>query len=123
MENIKKLLGKTFLYRGNQIKIENYSVQNGGVTLVTDKGFIDKKESEIDSFIFELQPVSYAPVVQTQIDSSVIGNLKDILMDNIAKVKADANFIPQSEEINKNVKSIIDLAKTEIEMVKIIRGI
>lgn len=123
MENLKKLIGKTYLFRGNQIRVENYSVQNGSVTLVTDKGFIDKKESEIDGFIAELQPVSYAPVVQTQIDSSVIGNLKDILMDNIAKVKADANFIPQSEEINKNVKSIIDLAKTEIEMVKIIRGI
>jgi hypothetical protein len=125
MDQLRKLVGKIYLHNGSQIKIENYTENKGNVTIVTDKGFIDKTNAEIPDFIESLQPIEGAMSVipQMKIDTGTIGSLKDILMENISKVKADASYIPQSEEINKNVKSIIDLAKTELDMIKTFRGI
>jgi len=36
-------------------------------------------------------------------------------MENIEKVKADKDYIPQAQAVKDNVDSILNLAKTEIE--------
>ena len=49
------------------------------------------------------------------VDKAVTSKLKDILMENIEKVKADKDYIPQAQAVKDNVDSILNLAKTEIE--------
>jgi hypothetical protein len=44
--------------------------------------------------------------------------IKNLLLENIKKVNNDPSFIPQAQEINSNIKSIIELAKTEVEYLK-----
>ncbi|GAB3177547.1 hypothetical protein [Telluribacter humicola] len=51
------------------------------------------------------------PAVQTL---SVVPELKEILMENIRMVKQDKAYIGQANAINDSVKTLIDLAKTEI---------
>ncbi|MCO6499105.1 MAG: hypothetical protein J5I47_01865 [Vicingus serpentipes] len=60
---------------------------------------------------------------QPTINGAVVSNVKQILLDNIKKVQENKDYIPQAAEINNNVKSIIDLAKAEIEMVKTIKNL
>lgn len=65
--------------------------------------------------------------VQVQLPSIVEANrgslneLRETLMDNINKLKTDKKYIDQSKEINNNVKTIISLAKAEIEYLKLLR--
>jgi len=47
------------------------------------------------------------------------GQLVDQLMRNISQVENDPKFIPQAESINAQVKSIIEIGKAQIEMVKV----
>lgn len=125
-ERLNKKIGKSFLYMGNQITINNYTEKNGKISIATQTGFIDIKTEELTEFIDSLEPVSNELSVQVipqmQINSSVVGQLKDVLMDNIKKLQADKSFLEQACEINNQVKSFIDLAKAEIEMVKLIKG-
>lgn len=47
--------------------------------------------------------------------------LREILMDNIRKVQADKEFIPQAAAINEQLKSIIDMRKTEVDVLKLLK--
>jgi hypothetical protein len=44
--------------------------------------------------------------------------ISELLLDNIKRVKDDKEYIPQAQEINSNIKTMIDLAKAEIEYMK-----
>jgi len=41
--------------------------------------------------------------------------IEELLMDNISKIQRDKEYLPQAREVNANIKSLIELAKTEIE--------
>jgi len=58
--------------------------------------------------------------VNFHINGSVLGKLKDITMASIEKLQAEngGEFIPQAQQINNEIKQVMALAKTEIEMVK-----
>ena len=45
-------------------------------------------------------------------------DLVEILRDNIRKVQEDKNYIPQAQEIQNNARTIIELAKVEVEYYK-----
>lgn len=57
-------------------------------------------------------------VTQTSLIQRTGSKLETILMDNIDRVQRDKDYIPQAREVNANIKSIIDLAKTEVEYMK-----
>ncbi len=56
------------------------------------------------------------PKVELLVGSSVLRDVKDVLMDNIKKVQENKDYIPQAEQINKDANSIIKIAQTEIEL-------
>ncbi len=55
-----------------------------------------------------------------RIGGNVLSEAKEIVLDNIKKLQGEkgSDYIPQAQAINKEVHTIIDLAKTEIELVK-----
>jgi hypothetical protein len=59
---------------------------------------------------------------------TVIGDnaatLNDILMDNIKKLRDDPSpeALSRSKEIRENVRGIVDIAKTQIEMFRVTKG-
>lgn len=62
-------------------------------------------------------------ISSVSLQQTVIGTnsakLAEILMENIQKVKDDPKYIPQAESVNSQVKSMIELGKSEIEMFKV----
>lgn len=135
----------------SEFVIHNFHIREGKPTVFTSEGpkdFIDIKEC--NSWINILKEIPGKPKVQISreqslapserpsitsrhdedfkytptIGSTVLGQCKDILMDNIKKLQGEdgAKFIPQAQEIKHNVSSVIDLAKTEIELIKVIKS-
>lgn len=51
--------------------------------------------------------------------SNNASELSQLLMSNIRRLKEDPKFIPQAEAINSQVKTLIDLGKTELEAMKL----
>ncbi|GAB2994067.1 hypothetical protein GCM10027284_09090 [Cyclobacterium sediminis] len=61
--------------------------------------------------------VKVAPVPLIQRSGSKI---EAILMDNIENIQKKPEYLEQAKEINANVKTLIDLAKTEVDYMKTI---
>lgn len=123
------MVGKTYLHRTRTVKLVNFKNEGEQVKIITDLREHTVEASRLELFLNEFQPIEDGvAVVQNQgvglnpATLSTINSLREILMDNITKVRADKTYIEQSKEINSNVKSIIDLAKTEIEAIKLASG-
>ena len=132
-ELLDEMTGKLFLYNGDQVRVLRWSPMGDRVNLVTDKWDMKIDFGDVKERAKEFLPVDEeetlpavtgnnmpAPIAPALIDSTTIAKLRDVLMDNIEKVKADKNYIPQAQEVKAQVDSVIDLAKTEIEMMKTI---
>jgi len=120
-EKLDGMTGKTFEYGRNPHTIKKYEIDpaRDRVYIHTDKSVYDRTFDSFNDFISMFKPVINdvgllmgLPV--RQVSGEVIASLKDVLMDNIAKIKADKSYIPQAEAIKGNVDSVIDLAKTEL---------
>ncbi len=127
-EKLDMMVGKLYMYEKENHRVLGWNFVGETVTITTDIGSIsflfpdaDQKLSEFLKVEDSLAPISnnfeqYRPAVL----GSVASELKDVLVDNIRKVQADKDFIPQAQAINDQAKSIIDLAKLEVEFIKAI---
>lgn len=124
---LDNMIGGTYLYGNHTIRIMDYKIneQRERVYVITDKKEYDRPFESILDWINNLQLVPSRAVVQVpnsgstllpeaQVNSSVIKELKEVLLDNIRKIKESKDYIPQAEAIKANVDSVIGLAKTEI---------
>jgi hypothetical protein len=122
---LKKLLNKEFIYKQDNIRIENYvpDRDSGDIDIITDKKPIRIKEDGIQKFIDMLLPVEEpqtkaVSTISAEVIQEATGltkDLKDILLDNIKKVQTDPNYIKQATTINKSVNSLVSLAKLHLE--------
>jgi hypothetical protein len=124
---LDSMIGKTYMYRTETQKVISYEFKDstGKIIIITNKStimfsFSDAKEKLTDFLICEEEKNIDVAIYKPEISSTVMIDVKNILMDNIKKVQDDKEYIPQAIAINKNVKSIIELAKTEIEMINTI---
>ena len=126
MKDIEKTLsgmsGKSYMYNARTYKILNHYTNNDTITIATDKNLINIKlanaSAELDNFL----PVSEeggAELVVVGKNRSELTELVSILKSNIELVKNDVKNIPKAKEINNSVKNIIEVAKLEIEAVKL----
>lgn len=124
-DKVSGMVGKEFLYKTNNIKVLSFKLDEQKLTIVTEEEWIEvdrfKALAELKEFL-PAEPGQQLAIVKPSIDGTVVGQLRDELMENIRKVRKDPNYIPQAAEINSNVKTIVDLAKAEIEMVKTLKG-
>jgi hypothetical protein len=127
-EKVKPMLGNFFRYGKNLVKVESYRATDKVITIHTDKVNLPIVNESFQDEIKKFIPVEMNVGITTtapagmQLDSSVIGQnakaLGDLIMENIAKVKKDPAYIPQANAINDQLKSLIELGKTQVEMVK-----
>lgn len=117
------LKGKDIRINEKSGKLLRWEIKQKTLRLVTDLEDIVILAEDIDEILptIELKNHQMATVNiagGASMISRVNGKLENILMDNIDLVKKDKANIPQAQEINANVKSLIDLAKAEIEYMK-----
>jgi hypothetical protein len=141
-QRLKSQLNKKFKLGTTKFEIVNFELkEDGHSTVILNSGFVDfKTEKDLSHWLDELQEadssdiekwspkeaqiVKSNPGYAFKIGSNVLSEMKDVAMDSIKKLQAEngADYIPQAQEINRQVGRVIDLAKTEIELVKTIQG-
>ena len=119
------MVGNEYMYMAKNHNVLSYQIDKEIVTIVTDVKWYKFPKFKVLSELRDFLPVEnngkQLSVITPQIDGSVFSQLKKDLLDSIKKVKENAEYIPQASAINKNVKTLIDMAKTEIEMVKVMK--
>jgi hypothetical protein len=121
---VKLMVGKWFKYHKEELFIKGYEIKDVHLKLRTDKRDVTIHENDIspilDAFVLIPEPTSVIPLRESAVKSiSGVTELKDILLDNIKKVQTSKEYIPQAQAVNDSVKTIIELAKAEIESIKL----
>ncbi len=121
--------GKVYRYKNERHHILRYSISHV-VKIITDRSDITIMMDDFQQVISTFHEVPESEAVQvmgatglqhqTVINSSGI-ELKNTLMDSIRELKRNKGYTAQASAINETVKTIIDLAKVEVEMIKVMR--
>ncbi len=121
------LIGKNFLYMGKEIHVKDVLWREDDLYhLVTDGKTIKLTSAEIHS---DLQPIvaeqeknDYLALHQgVNVQVKDIQDLSKTLLENIKKLGTDATFIPQAAAINEQAKTLIEIKRTQIEMVRLLK--
>lgn len=119
--------GRFFIYNGQKQKLIRYDIKATTIRLVTDVQDINLLYADFEATFQKFEFVEVAPAITTGMEATIISGsaqeLKNVLLENIRKVQASKDYIPQAVAIKDNVDSIITLAKTEIEMMKTVRSL
>jgi hypothetical protein len=51
-----------------------------------------------------------------------MGSLADTLLDTIERVRTDKTYIDQAQSINETAKTLIDLKRAQIELIRLIKS-
>lgn len=123
-ERLEKMVNKPFMYNATGYKILSFKVFSEEVTLVTDKGWksfpITKINAELEKFL-PIEPEKIMPIAFAAFEESNKESLKNLLMDNIKKIKDDPDFLPQAKGINEQAKTVLAVVKLELEAIKLKR--
>jgi hypothetical protein len=133
LQRLKGMIGKLFLYKGKQIKIKDYHVlgEEGKTQIDIEEGE-PIKTADITKFIEFCLPVddtngeekqeSGVSTVVLQETNTLIGTLQQTLLENIAQVKKNPNYIKQANVINSSVNALIGMAKLQLQVGKMNGG-
>ena len=131
---LEATVGKQFSYKGENIRIDRYKFVNFANTVIfTDRRPMNFLNSEVQDFLDDLcEPVA-KEMTPTQValpknELSVFEPTKEnevvkaTLLETLAKVKDDPAYIPQAEAVCGVVSQIVNVQKTEIQMLKILKS-
>lgn len=126
MSQFDKMVGGTYLYKGVELIVRDVELLDDGLVRIrTNKKIVNIEKGQIHK---EFLPVSdssretqLAQYYGFQKDDSQMGKLADVLLENIEKLRNSPAFIEQARVINENARTLIEMQKAKIEMVKLIR--
>ncbi|MDL5050626.1 hypothetical protein QQ054_32000 [Oscillatoria amoena NRMC-F 0135] len=133
MKNFKNIVmtmvGHAYDYapKGESVLIRDWKFENDTLFIVTDKGTFTAEFTDVDAFLKKFTPADTSklslqvvrPQLETQVFSDgLLSGLRDTVLGNIERLKKEKDFLPQATEINNQVKTLIDLAKTELDFIK-----
>lgn len=121
-ERLEKMVNKSFMYNATAMKVLSFKVFSEEVTIITDKGWktfpITKINAELDKFL-PIEPEILMPVVHTTFNNQDNESLKNLLMDNIKKIKENPEYLKQAKGINDQAKTVLAIARLELEAIKL----
>lgn len=128
-ERAKNLVGCTFMYRAKTYKLLQVYDNNQKLTLATDRKVFEIENDELTDFFDEVLDVDaetesleqVRKEIQSVSNKTVLKGLSEILFDNIQKIQESPHYIEQADAINNQAKSIINIAKVEIGLMKLMK--
>jgi hypothetical protein len=118
---LTKMVGKTFMYNTHNYKIYGFMLLDDQVIIATDTKEISFPREEASVYINEFLPVEdelEKQALQIMPDKKQVADLKEIVLDNIKKVRADKSFVPQANAVNKSINTLISMASLELSYYK-----
>lgn len=131
IEKLKSMVNQPFLYQNEEVVILNYCdgtgedgdeveiYLNNGKTLVFGI-------SELFLKLHRFRPITNTVIVLSNnrldavstVNPTIIKDLRDTVLNQIEAVKTDPAAIGQAKQVFQGVNTLINLAKTEIELRK-----
>ena len=132
---LNTLIGQPKSFKGKNITITKFKEVSGtNVVIFKEEGAVlaNLLNSEIDNFLLELsEPLPKEltlqqmaiPEQKLKIFEPTKENetVKEALLDTLKKVKSDPSYIPQAQAICEVVNQIVNVQKTEIQMLNILQ--
>ncbi len=125
MKALDEVMGRDFVFKkdNSNVRFLSYKIKGEEVTIVTDREWFVKHKSEILLFLDWFIPVGgVRNMGLAQVNKNQFEDVKSIIKNNIEKVQSDKSYIPQAMEVNNQIKSLIEIAKMEIDAFKVLKG-
>lgn len=131
-QTLDAMVGHTYLYGNGVHKILDFRFndERERVYIKTDKKEFDRDYESVLVFINQLQPSQANGISKyenreeiipvAQINSSVISECKNVLLDSIKKLQSDPKYVDQASAIIENVNTIIELGKIEVQQLDLL---
>lgn len=133
-QKLEQMHGNLYLYRGRQVRVIGFTIGddevrilNKGNTIIVPIGKIEEELKEfmdMDDPGQEVQVQTEAEkqaVAVFQNDARQMGQLENVLMDNIEKLQKDDKYLDQAKEINDTAKTLLKMSKQKLDMVREMR--
>lgn len=128
MMQYRKLIGRTVLYFGKEITIKDIKpIGDDLFQVVTTNRAFNLRSSEIRKEFLPIETEieradSLTLYRGIQLESKEMGSLADTLLDTIERVRTDKTYIDQAQSINETAKTLIDLKRAQIELIRLIKS-
>ena len=127
LNKLKELIGKSFIYKGIEITINDVKLVATTYVVKTNKRAYNFFENEVDMFISELKNIpiqvkkheikaNKMEETEKNIVSIQQTDLSQILLDTIEKIQNDKEYVPQANAICNVVTQMINVKKLEIQL-------
>jgi hypothetical protein len=129
LNKLKELIGKSFLYKGVEITINDVRFVSTTYVVKTNKRAYNFFESEVETFLSELKNVpiqvkkqELKPTKMENIEKNIVTiqqtELSEILLDTIYKIQTDKEYVQQANAICNVITQMINVKKLEIQLKK-----
>lgn len=127
-ERFEKMIGNTYLYRTEQYTVMNivyveddlYDVETDRRTIRMNADLISKEFLPVQS---PTRKKNTAALMKYLPDDQSMVNLSAVINENIKKLQTDPKFIEQARAINEQAKTLIDLKKLQLDVIKTARDL
>ena len=129
LNKLKELIGKSFLYKGVEITINDVRLVSTTYVVKTNKRAYNFFESEVETFLSELKNVpiqvkkqELKPTKMENIEKNIVTiqqtDLSEILLNTIYKIQTDKEYVQQANAICNVITQMINVKKLEIQLKK-----
>lgn len=128
LERLKEMVHKPFLYKNEEVVIIGYcdGVGEDGtdVEIYLNNGkTLEFSVFDLDIKLGRFRSISNTVIVLANnrldavstVNPTVIKDLRDIVLDQIQRVKNDPAAVNQAKQVFQGVNTLVNLAKTELE--------
>lgn len=126
-ERLYEMMNLYFMNKNERkiYKFLSFKYESENYTIVTDRCWITKHESEMSLFFeshieAEQDPNEKAIAIDKKSDaaSAMFGTITGIMLENIQKVQEDSKYIAQAREVKASVDSIINATRLHLDIIK-----
>lgn len=122
-EKLQSMLNKVWMHNTFNYKLLSFKITPIEITLVTDKKWMTVPIEKINKTLSEFSPVqdlTDKPELSLMLfKSNGKQSMQDLVHENIQKIKEDPSYIPKAKALNEQIKTMIEMAKLEIELTKL----
>lgn len=124
-DQLKGMIGQSYHYNGQVHKILQFKIDNFKVSIATDLDMLDFSVKESIAELNKFKPVAreVGKSLASIPNNEQMQILREVLMENIRKVQESSDFVQQASVINEQVKSMVEMAKIELQGFALLNGV
>jgi hypothetical protein len=122
IELLSAMEDKVYMISGQRERILHHYADGDVIVVKTNMRTRKIDAPKFREFMENVLEIDDTPVptkIETATTPKVFKTLTDTLMENIEKIKNNPEYIPQAQAINNTAKQVIDIARTQVEVIRL----